>query len=137
MKLNIGYSELQNYISTHYHADVSFVKVSDSEVCVSVSKKVFIKTMQVNLNLHVEEVSNNSISLSYDSGIGIDLIVSGALLFIKKKLPEYSAMVSAESGNRIRINLANIDKLQSALQVVALKGIYFTDTSVEASMSLI
>lgn len=44
----------------------------------------------------------------------IDLIIFGVLLFIKKKLPEYDAMLCSEDVNSIRI-LGKIEKLQSPL----------------------
>ena len=136
MKLTISYSELHNYIAAHYHMNVSFTRVSDNEVCVSVTQKIFIKTIQVNLNLKVEEVSNESVLLIYNSGFGIDLIVSGLLTFVEKKLPEYGNLISKQDGNRISLHLSKIEKLKEAFYMVELTGIRILNDSIEVSCCL-
>ena len=134
MKLNINYIEAQNYIATHHHVNVSLTRVTDNEICISVFQKVFIKTIQISLNLRIEEINYNSITLSYDNGIGIDLIISGVLIFIKKKLSDYEDMISLDGTNRIRLFFGKIDKLHSLLRVVDLENIRFSDSSIEIEM---
>lgn len=134
MKLILNYSELRDYITDHYHVNASFARIHDDEICVSFVQKMFIKTIQINLNLHVEEICNDSITLSYDNGIGIDMIISGVLLFLKKKFPEYDNLISAIKSNMICIHLKNIEKLQSILETVELNNIRFTESSMEIEM---
>lgn len=136
MKLTISYSELQNYIAAHHRANVSLARLSDNEVCVSVTQKILIKTVTVNLNLKIEMVSNQTIVLSYNSGFGIDLIISGLLTFVEKKLPEYGNLISKQDGNRICLHLSKIEKLRKALQTIELTGIRFLNDGAEVSCLL-
>lgn len=136
MKLTITYSELQNYIAARYRANVSLARVSDNEICVSVSHKILIRTVTVNLNLKIDEVSNDSILVGYNSGFGVDLIISGVLTFVEKKLPEYGKLISKEGGNRIRLHPANVDKLKNALDKVELTGVRFLNDNIEVSCKL-
>lgn len=134
MKLTINYTELQNYIERHFHVKVSFTRVDENTVCVSLSQKVFIKTIQINLNLHIDIIDNDSITISYDNGIGIDLIISGVLLFIKKKLPYYEGLIKTDGTNRMQIYLRKINNLQPLMQFIDIQNIHFADSSVEVDM---
>lgn len=136
MKLIANYSELQSYIADHYHVNVYFSRVSDNEIGVSVTQRVIIKTVTVNLNLKIEEITNDSILLAYNSGFGIDLIVSGLLTFVEKKLPEYSNFISKQDGNRISLHLSKIEKLKEAFYMVELTGIRILNDSIEVSCCL-
>lgn len=131
MNISISYLEIQDYIAKHYHTNVMLVKVSEREICVSVSQKVLIKTVQMNLNLRVDDVNNDSIRLTYNSGFGIDLIISGLLTFLEKKLPEYGKFISRDNGNRLRIQISEIEKLSKILNTVTLTNISFLDQSVQ------
>lgn len=136
MKLTINYSELQNYIAAHYHVNVSLARVSDNEVCLSVARKILIKTITVNLNLKIEEVSNDSILLAYNSGFGIDLVIYGILTFVEKKLPEYGEFISKQDGNRISLHLSKIEKLKKAFDLIELTSVCFSTDGVEVFCSL-
>lgn len=136
MKLIISYSELQELIASRYNANVTLAKVSKKELRVTVARKVIIKTVQININLTIEEFGNQSVLIMYDSGFGIDLVICGLLIFVEKKLPEYGRMISKEEGNRIRLNPEKVEKFATAIKTIDLKGIDFEETGMNVHFSL-
>lgn len=129
MQLKIGFDEAQDYVLSKYNVNISLSKAGDREISISLTKKVFIKTVQVNVALHIHEVSNESILISYTSGFGVDKIISGVISFIEKKYPEYGRIITAESGNRLRVHLSQIEKLRKPLSAISLRDINFDDSN--------
>lgn len=127
MQLKIGFDETQDYVLSKYNVNISLSKAGEREISISLTKKVFIK-VQVNVALHIHEVSNESILISYTGGSGVDMIISGVVSFFEKKYPEYGRIITAESGNRLRVHLSQIEKLRKPLSAITLRDINFDDS---------
>ncbi len=130
MKISVTYREIENYIAGKTGRRVGLSKVSDKEVCVSVSQHVIFKTIQIGINVRVDSISNDELNLTYDGGFGLDLIISGLMSLVKNKLPEASRYFEASDGHHVKIMLSKIDKLKSVLDKVSLASLNFTDDAV-------
>lgn len=125
MKLSITYAELQEYVASHYHKNVNLGYVNESTVSVSVPIKVLGFTKQISINLIVKKIEGTDLFLSYEGKMGIEMLVTPAVSFAKKLVPEKSDWIEILTDNVIRLRLGDIDKLQKAFEKVELKNISF------------
>ena len=137
MKLAITYTELQDYVASHFHKTVNLGFVDEATVSVSVSIKVFGFTKSVSINITVEKIEDTDLFLSYGGKMGIDLLVLPAISYAKKLVPEKADWVEQMSGNIVKLRLGDIDKLQKVFEKVELKAIRFTPENIEAEIVLL
>ena len=137
MKLAITYAELQDYVASHFHKTVNLGYVDEATVSVSVPIKVFGFTKSVGINIIVKKIEGADLFLSYDGKMGIDLLVSPAISYAKKLVPEKADWVEQMPGNIVKLRLGDIDKLQKVFKKVDLKTIRFTPERIEADIALL
>ncbi len=137
MKLAITYTELQDYVASHFHKTVNLGYVDGATVSVSLPIKVFGFTKSVSINLIVKKIEGTDLFLSYDGKMGIDLLVSPAISYAKKLVPEKADWVEQMSGNIVKLRLGDIDKLQKVFEKVELKAIRFTPEHIEVDVALL
>lgn len=127
MKLSITYAELQEYVASHYHKKVELGYVNESTVSISVPIKVLGFTKQISIKLIVKKIEGTDLFLSYEGkmGIEIEMLVTPAVSFAKKLVPEKSDWIEVLADNVIRLRIGDIDKLQKAFEKVELKNICF------------
>ena len=137
MKLSITYAELQDYVASHFHKTVNLGYIDGATVFVSVPIKVLGFTNSISINLIVKKIEGTDLLLSYGGKMGIDLLVSPAISYAKKLVPEKAGWVEQMPGNIVKLRLGDIDKLQKVLEKVELKAIRFTPENIEAEIGLL
>jgi len=137
MKLAITYAELQEYVASHFKKTVNLGYVDGTTVSVSVPIKVFGFTKSVSINIVVKQIAGTDLFLSYDGKMGIDLLVSPAISYAKKLVPEKADWVEQMPGNIVKLRLGDIDKLEKVFEKVELKDIRFTPEHIEADVALL
>ena len=137
MKLAITYAELQDYVASHFHKTVNFGYVDGATVSVSVPIKVLGFTKSISINLIVKKIEGTDLFLSYDGKMGIDMLVSPAISYAKKLVPETADWVEQMSGNIVKLRLGDIDKVQKVFEKVELKAIRFTPEHIEVDVALL
>ena len=125
MRLSVTYAELQEYVASHYHKKVELGYVNESTVSVSVPIKVLGFTKQISIKFIVKKIEGTDLFLSYEGKMGIEMLVTPAVSFAKKLVPEKSDWIEVLADNVIRLRLGDIDKLQKAFEKVELKNISF------------
>lgn len=123
MEIIAPFKELNAYVAERFHQPISLSFVSEKEVKVSYTKRVIFKDVSVNMNVGVEDVTADSVVLSYNLAPGLDSIISSALSFITGKFPELSAGIHPEDDHRIRINLSEIEKARQVVENIAFRDI--------------
>lgn len=136
MKITISFAEISDFISEHYDKQLSFERVSDKEVQAAYTQKILFRSVQVPLNLTFDEVKSDSVTVAYSARLGIDMIISGALSFLKAKVPELSGCLIAEDGHRIRIELAQLAQTRKLVEAVSLRDIRVDDNALVVEASL-
>lgn len=136
MKISFTFTELSDYIMRHYDKHLAFSKISDKELCASYSQNLFFKTVQVPVNLKIEDVSADSISLTYNGGFGIDMIIAGTLSFLKAKLPELANALVSEDGHRIRLELSKFPQTATLVESLYFNNISFAENGLIVDASL-
>ena len=130
MEVRIKYTEIQEFILNNFHKEVVLTYVDPSTVSVSTKIKVFAFVKNVGVDLKVEKLEGSKLPLVYSDKLGIELLISPAISFLKKLVPEKTNLISQGTGNKVFVNLAEIDKLKAVLDKVELQSISFDETHV-------
>ena len=128
MEVRIKYTEIQEFILNNFHKEVGLAYVDPSTVSVSTKIKVFAFVKNVGVDLKVEELEGSILHLVYSDKLGIELLISPAISFLKRLVPEKTNLISQGTGNKVFVNLAEIDKLKAVLDKVELQSISFDET---------
>ena len=130
MEVRIKYTEIQEFILNNFHKEVVLTYVDPSTVSVSTKIKVFAFVKNVGIDLKVEELEGSKLPLVYSDKLGIELLISPAISFLKRLVPEKTNLISQGTGNKVFVNLDEIDKLKAVLDKVELQSISFDETHV-------
>ena len=123
MELKATYEELGSYIKARFGQPVSLSLAERGDLRVTYTKRILIKDVSININIHIDDVKADAVTLTYDGPFGLDTVISGVLSFFMGQFPELSAGIHPEEGHRIRINLAEIEKAKPAVENIALRAI--------------
>ena len=127
IRLEVPYQVAADYLWAHHRQQVALSYVEERTVCVSVTleKTILSKTVStdVRADATVVQVKDSVVTFRYDAGLGLDLMIKGALLWFK----EHIAGFAEELGdNNITVHLGRIPQMQRALEKIALKDISFS-----------
>ena len=136
MEVRIKYTEIEGFIKKNFQKEVGLAYVDPSTVSVSTKVKVFAFVKNVGVDLKVEKLEGTMLHLVYSSKLGIEMLISPAISFLKKLVPEKTNLISQGTGNRVFVNLAEIDQLEEVLDKVELQSISFDETHVIVEASL-
>ncbi len=137
MKLTISYSELQDYVASHFHKTVNFGYVDGATVSVSVPIKVLGFTKSVSINITVTKIEGTDLFLSYDGKMGIDLLVSPAISYAKKLVPGKADWVELMPGNILKLRLGDIGQMKKVFKKLKLNNIFFEQGNIVVDASLL
>ena len=138
MEVKIKYSELQDFISHKFKKEVSLAFVAPSTVSVSTKVKVLGFAKSIGVDLCVEKVDGSNLHIAYSGKLGVELLITPAIAFLKRLLPDKTNFITQNSNNRVIVNLAEIEQLKGVLEKVTLKSICFDEEHViiESSMNI-
>ena len=120
MKLQIPFNELEAFALKKYNQQVKLGVVDKKTI--SVTKKVVIKDATVNIS--VDQIAGNDISMSYQAGFGIEWIIKGALMWFKETI---SGFVEEQEDNKLLLHLDRIEQLSTILDKIEIKAVSFDD----------
>ena len=129
MRLQIPYNEIENYIQEKYQQKIGLSFVDDHTV--SLSKKVWIKDVSVNIS--VIQIAGNEILLQYQSNVGIEWIIKGALVWFKENIIDF---MEEQEDNKLLIHLDKIEQLSKALDQIEILTIDFQNSLINATFRL-
>lgn len=137
MKLSVAFTELHDYLLSHFHKTLNVSYVDGSTAEISVPVKVLGFTKQIGINLSVKQIEGTNLFLTYNGKLDIDLLINPALVFVKKLVPEKTDWVQALPGNIIKVSLGDIDKLEKVFERLELKNITFEPEGIVVEAALI
>lgn len=130
MEVRIEYTEIQEFIKKNFQKEVGLTYVDPSTVSVSTRIQVFAFARNVGVDVKVEKLEGSILHLVYSGKLGIELLISPAISFLKRLVPEKTNLISQGTGNKVFVNLAEIDQLKAVLDKVELQSISFDETHV-------
>lgn len=136
MEVKIKYSELQDFILHNFKKEVSLAFVAPSTVAVSTKIKVFGFAKSIGVELCVEKVDDSNLHIVYSGKLGVELLITPAIAFLKRLLPDKTNFITQNSNNRVIVNMAEIEQLKGVLEKVTLKSICFDEENVVIESSL-
>lgn len=136
MEVKIKYSELQDFISHNFKKEVGLAFVAPSTVAVSTKIKVFGFAKSIGVELCVEKVDGSNLHIAYSGKFGVELLITPAIAFLKRLLPDKTNFITQSSNNRVVVNVAEIEQLEDVLDKVALKNICFDEEHIIIESSL-
>lgn len=137
MKLAITYAELQDYLASHFHKTVNLGYVDGATMSVFVPIKVFGFTKSVSINLIVKKIEGTDLFLSYGGKMGIDMLVSPAISYAKKLVPQKAGWVEQMPGNILKLRLGDIDQMKKVFEKLKLNNIFFEQGNIVVDASLL
>lgn len=136
MEVKIKYLEIQDFILQNFNKEVALMFVAPSTVSVSTKIKVFGFSKSIGVELCVEEIDGSNLHLSYSGKLGVKLLITPAIAFLKRLLPDKTNFITQNSNNRVIVNLTEIEQLKGVLEKVTLKSICFDEEHVVIESSL-
>ena len=136
MEVKIKYSELQDFILHNFKKEVVLAFVAPSTVSVSTKIKILGFAKSIGVDLCVEKVDGSNLHIAYSGKFGVELLITPAIAFLKRLLPDKMNFITHNSNNRVIINLAEIDQLKGVLEKITLKSICFEEEHVVIDSSL-
>ena len=94
----------------------------------SITKKLVIKDATVNIS--VDQIAGNDISMSYQAGFGIEWIIKGVLMWFKESI---SGFVEEQEDNKLLLHLNRIEQLNNILEKIEIKTVNFDDLNVNVA----
>ena len=129
MKLQIPYNELEAFLMKKYDQEVKLGFVDEKTM--SVTKKVVIKDATINIS--VDQVAGNDISLSYQACFGIEWIIKGALMWFKETIKDF---VEEQEENKLLIHLDKIEQIQGMLAKIEILDITFDEVNANVAFKV-
>lgn len=136
MEVKINYTELQDYILSKFGKKVEVSYANFSTITVSTKVSVLGFSKNIGIDLAIEKIENSVLYVSYGGKMGIELLVSPAISFLKHLVPERAGFVEETAGHKLAINLAMLDELKNVLDKVELREIRFDETSINVVATL-
>lgn len=135
MNIQIPFCEIENYVDRKYRQSVRLTYVNNNTFCVSRDMKVLFTTKNVSINLSVIQVEGSDVTLSYQSGFGIELLVKGALAWFKERLTRV-VEESDNNSNQLVVHLAEIQQLKKTFSVIYVQDVNFTPKDINIQLFL-
>ena len=129
MKLQIPYKELEAFLMKKYNQEIKLGFVDEKTI--SITKRVVIKDATINIS--VDQVVRNDISLSYQAGFGIEWIIKGALMWFKEAI---SGFVEEQKENKLLIHLHKIDQISGMLDKIEILDISFDEVNANVAFKV-
>ncbi len=95
--------------------------------------KVLFATKTVSINLSVIQVVGSDITLSYQAGFGIELLVKGALVWFKEQM---TGVVEESGNNQLVVHLAEIQQLKKTFSVIYVQDVNFSQKDINIQLFL-
>ncbi len=136
MKINISFAELSEFIKAKTGQTTTFSQGQENVICVGYEQNMFISTITIPVDVTIMSVEAERVRVMYNGGIGIDLIITGLLSFMKNAVPDLFKGISVEEKHCIGIDLSKIPQTKDAVEHVALQNIRILSDSIEITAAM-
>lgn len=133
MNIQIPYNELSGFVRDRFNQNLVMNFVDEKTISIGKEIRVAMLSKLVSVNLTVKQVSGNDVTLVYNGGMGLDLLVKAALKYFKEKM---GGLVEELDGNTLVVHLQKIEQLKDALKTVELGGLSFDKTNANVQVQM-
>lgn len=133
MNVQLTYNEILGYVEEKFHVRPT-VEVLDTKT-IRISYKMGLFVPAINVDLHVDSVSNEIVVLSYKCSDIVNGLLKGVIGFMEQKIPKHKVEILTDT-RRIKIHLDAFEELDKVLAVVEPTDITFNNDAVVLDMTL-
>lgn len=124
MQLNVTFTEIQDLIRRKAQKEVRLSALDSRTMSVSTDISLpLIGKKEVRVQLKLEEINNQYALLSYNNGMGVDLVITAILKYLE--MQSNVSYVQGLPDNRIKIQFNQIPQAQSALKAIDMHNLTF------------
>lgn len=126
MKLTITYPEIQDLIKQKAQKSIRLSALDSRTICISTDITLpWVGKKEVKVQLTINDINNDYALLTYNNGLGVDLVITAFLKYIE--MQTNISYVQGLSDNRIKIHLNQITKLKNVLSKIVIQNLSFTN----------
>lgn len=134
MNVQLNYEEVLSFVESQYHIRPTVRAVDDATLSVAYKMNAFVPTVTV--DLHVDEVSKETVTFSYNCSNIVAGLLKGFILLVEEKIPKNEIEISTDE-RKVRIHLSEIKQLEKVLEYVAPTEIVFKEDLVNICLRMI
>ena len=133
MNVILSYNEISDFIEQKFKIRPLFSSIDRRTLNVSYKPMAFMPS--IDIKFVIDEISDDSVSISYDCGAAAALMIAGVVTYLNENIPNG---VDVNTTNRkVKIYPQQIEQLEKALEYVALSDITFDENSINIALLLI
>ena len=133
MNVLITYNEISDFIEQKFKIRPLFSSIDRRTLNVSYKPMAFMPS--IDIKFVIDEISDDSVSISYDCGAAAALMIAGVVTYLNENIPNG---VDVNTTNRkVKIYPQQIEQVEKALEYVALSDITFDENSINIALLLI
>lgn len=139
MNIQIAFSEIQEIIEKKTGKEISLSMVNKNTIRASYTLSVKVPMLglidkNVNLDVTINKIDGTDINMTYDCGLGMSLIIGGALKLLKED-PRLNFIEVGDS-KQLRLKLGEIENIRNVFEKVAVQSIGVVETGIETVCKL-
>ena len=133
MNVIITYKEISDFIEQKFKIRPLFSSIDRRTL--NVSNKPMACMPSIDIKFVIDEISDDSVSITYDCGAAAALMIAGVITYLKENIPNG---IDVNTTNRnVKIYPQQIEQVEKALEYVALSDITFDENSINIALLLI
>jgi hypothetical protein len=133
MNCVITYKEISDFIEQKFKIRPLFSSIDRRTLNVSYKPMAFMPS--IDIKFVIDEISDDSVSISYDCGAAAALMIAGVVTYLKENIPNG---IDVNTTNRkVKIYPQQIEQVEKALEYVALFDITFDENNINIALLLI
>lgn len=130
MNVIITYKEISDFIEKKFKIRPTFSSINRNILNVSYKPMAFMPSIDV--KFVIDEISDDSIFISYDCGAAAALMIAGVVTYLKENIPNGVDVNTTD--RKVKIYLQQIEQVVKALNYVALSDIAFKEDFVNVAI---
>lgn len=133
MNVIITYKEISDFIEQKFKIRPLFSSIDRRTLNVSYKPMAFMPS--IDIKFVIDEISDDSVSISYNCGAAAALMIAGVVTYLKENIPNGVDVNTTD--RKVKIYPQQIEQVEKALEYVALSDITFDENSINIALLLI
>ena len=133
MNVLITYKEISDFIEQKFKIRPLFSSIDRRTLNVSYKPMAFMPS--IDIKFVIDEISDDSVSISYDCGAAAALMIAGVVTYLNENIPNGVDVNTTD--RKVKIYPQQIEQVEKALEYVALSDITFDENSINIALLLI
>lgn len=126
MNLKITFSELQNLVLHKTGKEILLTAKNENTLNIQYRHRVRIpivgeRLLEANINATIDKFEEGMLYLTYESSMGVELILKGILTIMKNS--GTANLIETAANSQVIVHLSAIDKIRTALEYVDVQSI--------------